>query len=125
MSFKEHFGIEDSLIPRLATGFGAGIGRKGSLCGAYAGSVMAIGMRSGRTDSSDKDCREKTYDACYRFWDRFEKEFGSCYCYDLIECHLDNEEERRKWLAGGGMETCANIVERTAQLLLEFIEEMG
>ncbi len=117
-------GYEDPLIPQLATGLGAGIGRKGSLCGNFTGSVMVIGMKFGRNDSKDLHSREKTYKGCYEFWHRFEKEFGSCTCYDLIQCHLDNEEERQKWLKAGGMEKCTEFVEKTAQILHDFINEI-
>jgi C_GCAxxG_C_C family probable redox protein len=124
LSFKEYFGIQDSIVPGLATGFGGGIGGKGSLCGNLTGSVMVIGMKFGRKDPKDQESKEKVYQACYRFWNRFEKEFGSCICYDLINCHLDNEEERQKWLASGGMETCGKIVQKTAKMLCDFIKKV-
>jgi C_GCAxxG_C_C family probable redox protein len=123
LSFKEDLGYEDPLIPQLATGLGAGIGRKGSLCGNVTGSMMVIGMRMGRKDPQDLPSRDKTYKACYEFWHRFEKEFGSCICYDLIQCHLDNAEERKKWLEAGGMEKCTGFVEKTAQMLFDFLKE--
>jgi len=124
LSFKEYFGYEDPFVPQLATGLGAGIGRKGSLCGNFTGSVIVIGMKFGRKDPKDLNSREKTYKGCYEFWYQFEKEFGSCYCYDLIECHLDNEEERQKWLASGGMEKCSHFVEKTASMLFDFLNEI-
>ena len=123
MSFKEHLGIEDSLLPALATGFGAGVGRKGSLCGAFTGSLMVIGMKMGRKEAQDQDRKEKTYARSYQFWDRFEKEFGSCECHVLIGCRLDNLEQRRQWLDSGGMAKCTGIVERTAQVLVDFLDE--
>ncbi len=122
MSFKELLGIQDTFIPALATGFGGGVGRKGSLCGAFTGSIMAIGMKIGRTDPKDRETLLKVYAKCRQFWDRFEKEFGSCSCYDLIQCRLDDEEERQRWLAEGGMEKCAGIVEKTARMLCDFLE---
>jgi C_GCAxxG_C_C family probable redox protein len=124
LSFKEYLGIKDSLLPKLASGFGGGIGRKGSLCGAFTGSIMAIGMKMGRTDSKDKDGAAKVYSKCQEFWGQFEKEFGSNLCYDLIQVHLDNEGERQKWLASGGMEKCSRIVEKTAQMLCEYMKKM-
>ena len=124
MSFKEFLGEQGSLLPKLATGFGGGIGRRGSLCGAFTGSVMVLGMKFGRTEAEDQDRKEKVYELGYRFWDRFEKELGGCYCYDLIECHLDNKEERKAWLASGGMEKCGSIVEKTARLLHDFLDEI-
>ena len=124
MSFKEYLGIQDSLIPRLATGFGGGVGRKGSLCGAFTGAVMAIGMKIGRSDPKDKEAIAKVYANCQEFWNQFEKEFGSNVCYNIIGAHLDNEEERQRWLASGGMEKCTKIVEKTAGMLCDFINEV-
>jgi len=123
LSFKEYLECQDPLIPSLATGLGAGIGRKGAVCGNFTGSVMVIGMKFGRKDPKDQDSKEKTYAACQLFWDRFEKEFGSCYCCDIIGCHLNNEEERQRWLAAGGMQKCSDLVEKTACLLFEFLKE--
>jgi C_GCAxxG_C_C family probable redox protein len=115
--------MEGSILPRLASGFGGGIGRKGSLCGALTGSIMGIGMKMGRTDPEDKKTILKVYEKCRQFWNEFEREFGSNLCYDIIGHHLDNEEERQRWLASGGMEKCAAIVEKTAGMLCEFIHE--
>ncbi len=122
LSFKEELGYGNSFLPRMATGFGGGIGRKGSLCGAFTGGIMAIGMKMGREDPGDRETLLKVYERCQQFWKRFEKEFGSCYCYDLIGCRLDQEEERQRWLASGGMEKCKEFVEKTAEMLCEFIE---
>ncbi len=112
------------MIPKLATGFGAGIGRKGSLCGAFTGAVMAIGMETGRTNPKDKEAVAKTYEKCREFWDRFEREFGSNICYDITGAHLDDEKERQRWLASGGMEKCAEIVKRTASMLCDSFAEI-
>ena len=124
MSFKEDLGEEGSFLPRIATGFGGGIGRRGSLCGAFTGSVMVLGLKFGRTEPKDEARREKSYALGYQFWDRFEKEFGSCICYELTGCHMDHPEERKKWRDAGGMDKCAAIVEKTARLLQIFLEEM-
>lgn len=122
MSFKDYFEIADLSLPKLATGFGGGIGLKGSLCGALTGSVMAIGMKLGRTDPKDRGAALKVYEKCREFWDRFEKEFGSQNCYVITGYHLENPEEMKQWLKSGGREKCAEIVEKTAQMLCNFIK---
>jgi C_GCAxxG_C_C family probable redox protein len=124
LSFKEYLGIQDSVIPKLATGFGGGIGRKGSLCGAFTGSIMAIGMKMGRTDPNDGKAVAKVYGKCQEFWNQFEREFGSNICYNIIGLHLENEQERQKWLTSGGKEKCASIVEKTAQMLCDSLAEI-
>ena len=123
MSFKEYFGIEGALLPRLASGFGAGIGQKGSVCGALTASVMAIGMKFGRTDPKDRQALSKVNERCRSFWERFEKEFGSSGCYNLIGYYLNNPEENEKWRKTGGRDKCAELVKKTAQMLCDFIKE--
>jgi C_GCAxxG_C_C family probable redox protein len=112
------------MIPKLATGFGGGIGRKGSLCGAFTGSIMAIGMKMGRSDPKDRETLQKVYDKCQGFWSQFEKEFGNVNCYSLIGYHLDNPEENKQWLATGGREKCAEIVEKTARILYDSLADI-
>ena len=82
MSFKDYLKIKDSALPQLASGFGGGVGHKGSLCGALTGAVIAIGMKIGRTDPKDRKTLQKVYDKCQQFWGQFEKEFGSVNCLD-------------------------------------------
>ncbi|MDH7477732.1 MAG: C-GCAxxG-C-C family protein, partial [Candidatus Bathyarchaeota archaeon] len=44
LTMFEHWNGENELIPKIATTFGGGIGRCGSLCGALTGGVMALGI---------------------------------------------------------------------------------
>ncbi len=37
----------------IATAFGAGIGRQGSVCGAVTGGIIAINLKYGRTKAED------------------------------------------------------------------------
>jgi len=106
----------------MASGFGGGIAHKGSVCGALTGAVMAIGMNIGRTSPKDRRALQKIYDKCQRIWDEFETEFGNTSCLELTGTHLDNEEERQKWLAAGGREKCADLVAKTAQMLCGVLE---
>lgn len=117
MSFKEYLDYQDSLLPELATGFGAEIGRKELICGALTGAVMVIGMKFGRTDPKDSVSEVKVYEKCRQFWNRFEKEFGNVNCYSLTGVNFDNPEERQQWLVADGMKKCADIVEKSARML--------
>ncbi len=49
--------MEQDVIPGIATAFGGGIGGTGSVCGALVGAVMAISLRHGRRDPSERDAR--------------------------------------------------------------------
>jgi len=54
MGMKKFLGIETSLIPRIGTGFGGGIGGTGSVCGAITAGVIVIGIEYGRDDLKDE-----------------------------------------------------------------------
>ena len=122
MSLKDYLGYEDSLLPKLATGFGGGIGRRGSICGALSGSVMALGMKFGRTDPNDKETVTRLYEKCRQFWDRFEKEFGNVHCLHITGFLLEKPEELKKHLEAGGKAKCGELLEKTAWMVCNFIE---
>jgi len=60
-SLADEMSIECSCIPKIATGFGAGLGRHGEICGAITGAVMALGLKYGRSDTKDPEAKEKAY----------------------------------------------------------------
>ena len=94
IAMSDFLEIKADIIPRIATPFGGGIGRRGSICGAVSGAIMAIGLKYGRMEPSED--KEKAYELALRFYERFEKEFGSGLCHDLIECDLRTPEGKKK-----------------------------
>ena len=98
LALNEEFNKKTTIIPRIATGFGAGIGRSGQICGALSGAVMAIGLLKG-CDKGEKE-REKrniTYKNVRRMIKAFEKEFGSNQCRILTQCNLQTKEGQEKY----------------------------
>ncbi|MGQ9552228.1 MAG: C-GCAxxG-C-C family protein [Candidatus Bathycorpusculaceae bacterium] len=74
---------QEQVNPEDRKGFRRGIGRRGSLCGALTGAIMAIGLKhgTGRTVLIEK---EKAYEIVLKFYERFAEEFGSPLCKELI-----------------------------------------
>ena len=95
MSAKGALGVRSSALPRIATGFGAGVGRKGSLCGALTGAIMGIGLAHGRENPGQD--RERAYALARRVFDRFRVRFGSPYCMDLIGVDLNTKAGMDKY----------------------------
>jgi C_GCAxxG_C_C family probable redox protein len=113
---------ESDLVPKIATGFGGGIGRCGSVCGALAGGVMAIGVRYG-TNKPLLDERLKSYELAQKLYKQFEKQHGSVYCRELIGYNLSNPkemEEAKK--ANVFREKCDNFIRKTVETLIELSE---
>jgi C_GCAxxG_C_C family probable redox protein len=113
--------ISRSCIPRIATGFGGGVGRNGDICGALAGGVIAIGLASGR-DNSDQS-RDPCYHAVDRFYNEFVETFGSSRCRNLTGLDLKKPEQREVHKNRIHAERCSPIVAWAAKRAYEIIRE--
>ena len=76
-AFSEDFGISREDALKIGACFGSGM-RKGEVCGACTGALMALGLKYGEDKAESNEI-------CERFLDEFEKENGSYICRDLLE----------------------------------------
>jgi C_GCAxxG_C_C family probable redox protein len=122
LTMFEHWNGENELIPKIATAFGGGIGRCGSVCGALTGGVMALGIKYG-TNEPSLEKRLKAYELAQKFYKRFEKQHGSVLCRELIRYDLsvpeELEEARRARIFE---EKCVNFVKEAVEALIELTE---
>ena len=110
----------DSSIPRIATGFGGGVGRNGDMCGAISGGVMAIGLAMGR-DGAEQS-KEPCYAAVDRFYTDFVKEFGSSKCRELTGIDLKARVGSGTYHDRMHLERCNLIVAWAARRASEIID---
>jgi len=76
LTMFEHWNGENVLVPKIASAFGGGIGRCGSVCGALTGGVMAIGIKCG-TNEPSAEKRLRAYELARMTYRGFEKRHGS------------------------------------------------
>lgn len=93
----QHFAIQEPAVPRIATAFGGGIAGAGAVCGAVVGAVMAIGLRHGRQDASERDTR--AYALTQEFCRRFEAATGALNCRALTGMDLSTREGVKSFYA--------------------------
>lgn len=86
----QELGIHSSLVPRIATPFGGGLGRTGAVCGAVVGATMAIGLVYGR--KAPVQSRDEAYSLAEEVRSRFEKEMGTISCRELTGVDLTTAE---------------------------------
>jgi len=123
LTMFEHWNGKDDLIPKVATGFGGGIGRCGSLCGALTGGVMAIGIRHG-TNEPSVEKRLKTYGIAHDFYAWFEKQHGGVMCRELIGYDLSVPGEMEKARKSGVLdEKCTVFIRNAVEKLFELNEQ--
>ena len=97
-AFAGWVGIPRETGIRAATGFGAGMGRAGSVCGLVSGGVLILGWAFGRTDSRDEAAKERAYCAVAELLRAVRASCGSILCTDLIGVDLTTEEGRHRAL---------------------------
>ena len=97
LTLSEHIDPEgkNGLIPKIATGFGGGIGRCGSVCGALTGGVMAVGIKYG-TNEVGVEKRAKAYANAQALFRQFEKQHGSVMCRELFKYDLSDPQQAAK-----------------------------
>lgn len=115
-AFSPDLGLEKEQALKIGACFGSGM-RKGEVCGACTGALMALGLKYGHS-------KEKSNEACKRFLDEFKNENGSYICNELLGCDIKTKEgvefavENRLF-----KEICPKMVESAAKITKEIIEE--
>ena len=95
LTMAEHWKCKNELIPKVATAFGGGMGRCGSVCGALTGGLMAIGIKYG-TNESSAEKRSRAYELAETFYRQFQKQNRSVMCRELIGLELSDAKQRKK-----------------------------
>jgi C_GCAxxG_C_C family probable redox protein len=120
LAISEWLEIRNELIPKMATGFGAGIGGYGSVCGAISGGIMALGLKFGRNEITRQET--KPYWFALDLLKRFEKEFGCITCQELTGCDITTETGRKKYREGMLWETkCRQYIESVTAAVFDLI----
>jgi C_GCAxxG_C_C family probable redox protein len=117
LTLAEHIDPEgkNELIPKIATGFGGGIGRCGSVCGALTGGIMAVGIKYG-TDEPGVEKRAKAYANAQALYKQFQKQHGSVMCIDLFKYDLSNPEQATKARQDNAFEkVCSGLIKSVIQ----------
>lgn len=112
--FCEEFGLSRGQAFKISISFGGGM-RKGEVCGACTGAIMALGLKYGENKS-------KSDEMCVKFLDSFKKENGSYICRDLLDCDI-RTEEGIKYAIDNNLfkEICPKMVESAAKIAQELI----
>ena len=120
LAVAEHEHIQNELIPRIATGFCAGLAYTGGNCGAVSGGIMAIGLSLGRNTSTDR--KDPCYEAVRTFLERFTSQFGALTCPELTGVNLGTPEGQAAFEQQGQIRECTNYVGEATRMVVEIVE---
>ncbi len=128
MTFGPELGLPIELAPKIASPFGAGIGRLGQTCGAVSGALMVLGLLAGNNSLEPIEQKELSYSLAREFVNEFTRRRGSTQCRELLGIDISNPEGLERVREEGLTETlCPELVSEAASILLEIVEklEMG
>jgi len=123
-SYCDALGFDKNTALKMACGFGAGMGRKGEVCGAVTGGIIVIGAKYGRGERDDRTATELTYKKTREFMDQFEKKHGTFVCRKLLKgCELTTEEGRKHFKENNlSNTTCKPCVQSVVEILDSIME---
>lgn len=108
----------------LAAGFGAGMGYQCSNCGALSGGVMALGILCKKKDLSIREHAKLTYKLASKLIEKFEAEFDTRICDELIEVDMKNPEELQRARDENIFYTkCVDFIEKVVESVLEIKDD--
>jgi C_GCAxxG_C_C family probable redox protein len=95
-AFGPDFGLSEDESMRIATAFGAGMGRQQHICGAITGALMVLGLRYGKGLNDPEEKKSYTYLKTREFFDEFKRLNGSVNCLDLLDgLDINNPEDHK------------------------------
>lgn len=113
-AFSPDLGLDKEQALKIGACFGSGM-RKGEVCGACTGALMALGLKYGED-------KEKSNEACVRFLDEFKKENGSYICNELLDCDITTPEGVEYAVENNlFLEFCPKMVESAAKITEKII----
>jgi len=121
LAIAESQGIQSDLIPRIATGFCSGVSRTGGMCGAVSGAIMGINLVAGR--NSPDESIEVSYALIQELIRRFEGQYGSVNCRQVIGCDLATEAGQRYFMENHLMERCLQCAADATSMAVSLIDE--
>ena len=121
LAVAESKGIESDLIPKIASGFCAGISRTNQLCGALSGAIMAINLLYGR--SKPDESMDKNRFLVQEMIEMFKDKFGSTNCRELTGCDLETEEGYKLYYSNNLNIKCRNFVTEAVSMAILLIEQ--
>lgn len=83
-AFSVELGLDFEQAIKLASSFGAGMGRLREVCGALTGEFMVAGLIFGYTDEKDRKAKTEHYKLIQEIAQYFENKNGSIICRELL-----------------------------------------
>ena len=128
LAFSDVCGIHENEISKIMLPFGGGLGRLRLTCGAVSGMAAVVGLTCAKAENTP-DNKKDTYALVQELCGKFQAEFGSLICGDLlrgmnlqVQVGGDAESRTPEYYR---KRSCAEMVEHAARILETYLTEKG
>ena len=120
LALSEYLEINSELIPKIATGVGAGFSMNGLTCGSISGAAIAIGIKYGRKTSSENPHAVWAKVDC--LIDAFRVRFGATSCRKLTGLDIKTAEGFKEYYKSVHDYACTERVKFAVEKAIELLE---
>ncbi len=126
LAFSDVCGVNEEIISKMTLPFGGGMGRLRLTCGALSGMAAVVGLIFANAEPCAEN-KKQTYAVVQALSARFQKEYGSLICGELLsgakipvevggQAEARTQEYYKK-------RPCAEMVAFAAQIVEEYLKE--
>ena len=127
-ALNETFNLKADKFVKALASF-PGIALRGETCGAVSGSLLVIALVYEEDNINDKEKQRLSREPSFTFCSKFESEFGSTRCRDVIEhvtkkkYQISKPEDYKILFQDGVLEICPGVIKKALHIAAEIILE--
>lgn len=125
LAFSDLHGMDEKTAARLASSFGAGMGRLREVCGTVSGMFLVAGVLYGYEEPKDYQGKKEHYERIQQLAQAFEAENGSIVCRELLGLDKKKDEPapEQRTKEYYKKRPCGKLVHMAAAIMEEYIKE--
>lgn len=120
LALAEYLGVKSELIPKIATGVGAGFSLNGLTCGSISGAAIAISIKHGRKTNNENP--QKTWSKVDNFIQAFKQRWGAVTCRELTGLDIKTSEGFKEYYKSVHDYACTERVKFAVKKAIELPE---
>ena len=123
LGFQEYTHLDEKTCVRVASSFGAGMGRLREVCGAVSGMMIVLGLLYGYESPTDREGKIQHYTRVQQLAETFKQQNGSYICRELLGRTKEAPTPEVRTEAYYKKRPCVEMVRCASQILYDYIKE--
>ena len=125
LAFEDLIPVDKTLLSRMASSFGGGMGRLREVCGSVSGMFIVAGLLYGYEGPETGQAKADHYARIQELAHRFEEKHGSIICRVMLglDVHHDAPTPEARTDEYYKKRPCAEIIGDAAEILDQYIKE--